>query len=162
MVAMVTQGEGGAAMVCGWVALAVTDWGLARRVAAFRSLVAKGAASRDSGYAAIDAMVGLMIFSLAIILSMTALQQARRTTAAALEVRQAQTLLSALLERGPRSWDRTTGEMGGFSWQLQTTPTGSERPVVVCRRAALVISIASGRNYAAATQETCPPSGPAT
>jgi len=145
-------------MVCGWASNSICPGAAAVRLRAFS---VHPTSSGENGYASIDALVALMILSLAVILSMTALQQARQAANAALEVREAGILLSRLLESGPRSMEPASGQAQGFAWALNTTPTGSERPIEVCRRQALVTSAASGRSYAAATQETCPPAAAA-
>ena len=108
------------------------------------------------GYAAVDALVALMIITMTLIMSFKAMAQAGQTTAAASEVRRAEALLSYLLETTPRSYEVATGRTDGFSWRVELDATGAERPVEVCRRAASLTAIASGRSYKAATLETCP------
>lgn len=110
----------------------------------------------DAGYAAVDALVALMIISVTLIMSFQALQQADRTAKAALEARRAQTLLAYLLETTPRAFAEREGEGEGFTWRVETDATGAERPIEVCHLRAVLHSQASGRTYAAATLQTCP------
>ncbi|WP_340643888.1 hypothetical protein [Phenylobacterium sp.] len=109
-----------------------------------------------SGYAAVDALVALMIISMTLIMSFKAMAQAGQTTAAATEVRRAEALLSYLLESTPRGYEVAAGRTDGFAWRVELDATGAERPVEVCRRAASLTSVDSGRTYKAATLETCP------
>lgn len=110
----------------------------------------------DGGYAAVDALVALLILSSTLIMSFQALQQAGRTANAAGEARRAQTLLVYLLETSPRVLEPREGEVEGFSWRVEMDATGAERPIEVCRRSATLHARTSGRTYAAATLETCP------
>jgi len=110
----------------------------------------------DAGYALIDALVGMLILSLAIIFSLDAGRQARVAAEQAREVSRARTLLAQLVETGPRTFDDTTGASDDFTWTVQTRATGGERPIEVCHRQVLLTNIGSRRNYQAATLETCP------
>lgn len=117
-----------------------------------------GRAQADAGFAAVDALVALSIIAVAMVLSFEALTQASRAASAALEVRRAETLLRNVLEAAPRTYDTSGGASGGFTWRVDTQATGAERPIAICRRAAALRHVASGRGYEASTLETCPPS----
>lgn len=108
------------------------------------------------GYALTDALVALLILSVSLVLSLGALAQARETTDLAWELRRAEARLSHLLDAGPRRLTASAGVSGGFGWSLETQPVGAEQPIALCRRAARIVAIASGRTFEAATRETCP------
>ncbi|MFZ3004791.1 MAG: hypothetical protein WA047_01360 [Phenylobacterium sp.] len=105
--------------------------------------------------------MALMILALGLILSLQAVTQARHAAAMAWEIRRAHTLLTHLMESAPRSFDELRGDSDGFAWRVQVQLTGAERPVEVCRRSTTLTNVRSGRTYAAATLETCPPADPA-
>jgi len=115
----------------------------------------------EAGYAAVDALVALLILSVTLIMSFQALQQAKRLSQATLEVRQAQTLATWLMETGPRSYEVATGSSGAFTWRLSTDATGAARPIEVCHREVTLTSSVSGRIFKAATLEVCPALGAA-
>jgi hypothetical protein len=110
----------------------------------------------DGGYALIDALVGLLIIAMGLIFSLEAGQQARAAADQALEVRHAQTLLTQLIETGPRGFDDAAGATDAFAWQIETRATGGERPIEVCHRQVTLTNVRSKRTYQAATLETCP------
>lgn len=110
----------------------------------------------ERGYALTDALVAMLILSMAIVLSLDVLQQARAAADAAWEVRRADSLMAHLIEAAPHRYASSAGESDGFRWSVETTVTGAERPVEVCRRAVALRNRTSGRRYAAATLETCP------
>lgn len=111
----------------------------------------------EAGVATIDALVALLILSMTVILSSSVLRQASRAAEMAQETRSAEMLLVQVLEAGPRSFASSSGERDGFVWRLDTALTGSEQYIEVCRRAASVRNRESGRVFAAATLDTCPP-----
>lgn len=108
----------------------------------------------------VDAMVALMILSLAAILSFRAIETARHAATSAWEVRRAQALMSHLMDTGPRTYTPAAGERDGFRWRLETTITAADRPVEICRRTVGLVHLRTRRTYDAATLETCPPETP--
>jgi hypothetical protein len=118
------------------------------------------------GYAVVDALVALMIISLAAVLSFRALDQADRSAKSGQEVRRAQVLASRLMDAMPRTYKAATGETDGFTWRLETNPTGADRPIEVCHRWVKLTNVSTRRTYEIATLETCPleefPSSPPT
>lgn len=113
-------------------------------------------AGREDGYALIDALTALMIFSMALVFSLQAVARARLSADQATEVAQAHQLLAWLIETGPRSFTDSSGVAQGFTWRIETRSTGAERPIAVCHRQAFVTNLLSHRAYQAETQETCP------
>lgn len=111
---------------------------------------------RSAGYALTDALVAILILAMALVLSLTALNQARDAADSASEVRRAHVLMAHLIEAAPHRYALSTGFSDDFAWSVATTVTGAERPIEVCRRAVALENGRSGRTYAAATLETCP------
>lgn len=118
-------------------------------------------ASKNDGYAAIDAMVALLILAMSVIFSLQATGQADRVVDMAWETRRAQTLLSHLVETAPRNLEDAVGQSDGFSWRVETRVTGAERPIAVCRREVRLESAATRRRFQASTLEVCPVEAPA-
>ena len=104
----------------------------------------------------IDALVAMLMLALSLGLAQQALGRARDVADVALETRRAQTLLTGLIERGTPSFAVQDGESDGFRWRVETTTTGAERPIEVCRRAVSLENLRTGRAYRAATLEACP------
>jgi len=120
--------------------------------------VSRRARHEDSraGYALTDALVAMLILAVTLITSLGALGQARRAAAVAWEVRRADTLIAHLIEAAPHRYAASAGTSDGFAWLVETTATGADRPVAVCRRAVSLENGRSGRLYRAATLEACP------
>ena len=97
-----------------------------------------------------------MIISLALILSLQALQQADAAANAASELRRVNTLVGYLLEVQPRTLEPLSGGEDGFVWKLETQSIGAARPIEICRRAVTVTSEQSRRVFQLSTLETCP------
>jgi len=110
----------------------------------------------DAGYALTDALVAMLILSLTLVMSLRALGPAGDAAEMAWEVRRADSLIAHLIEAAPHRYAPSAGTSDGFAWTVETTITGAERPVEVCRRAVALENALSGRTYAAATLETCP------
>lgn len=122
-----------------------------------RAAISTGTGSAaDAGFASVDAMVALVVLAMSTALGLSALHQAHRVATRADETHRAQTLLTQVLEAGPRSFATSSGLRDGFAWRLDTTTTGTEQFIDVCRRAASVRLGEGGRIYRAATLETCP------
>lgn len=116
-----------------------------------------GRQAADAGYAAIDALMALVILSTAVILSLQAMAGAKQAAALAWEVRRAKVLTIQLLETGPRRFEEATGSDREFDWRLVTQATGAERPIAICRRAVSLVSRARHKSYSTSTLVTCPP-----
>jgi hypothetical protein len=114
------------------------------------------ASSGSDGHALVDAMVALLIIATTVVLSLNALGIARRAAMAANEVQRAHSLLRQLMMSAPRQFGAVDGRAAGFAWSVETSPTGAEAPVEVCRRAVRAINERSRRAYAISTLEVCP------
>lgn len=109
------------------------------------------------GYAAVDALVALIILSLTVILSLGAFQTAARAARVAAEAEAAKTLLARLVDAEPKDLAGSSGNTPVFAWAVETQPTASNALIDVCRRAANLVAWRSGRHYGAVTFVTCPP-----
>jgi hypothetical protein len=101
-------------------------------------------------------MVAMLILALTVVLGLRTLQQARQAADVAWEYRRAQSLLAQLMETAPRRYAESAGLRDGFRWTVETTATGAERPIEVCRRAVDLKNVRSGRTYGVSTLEACP------
>jgi hypothetical protein len=98
----------------------------------------------------------MLILSMTLILGLIALGQARDAADVAWEVRRAKVVMSRLITTVPQGYATSAGVIDGFAWTVETTGTGAERPVEICRRAVALQYARSGREYAAATLAPCP------
>jgi hypothetical protein len=114
------------------------------------------AAETDSGFAAVDAIVALMIISLTLGLSYAAIQNAEASGRMADEATRADALLRDLIEGRDDALGTDAGSRDGFTWRVETQLTGSDRPIAVCRRAVAITNMRSGRAYATSTLQPCP------
>lgn len=112
----------------------------------------------QAGYAAIDALVALMILSSTLICGMSAAHQSVTAAEAALELRRANDLTSFLLETAPVEPGLTTGTTDGFGWRREVSaPVLTFGPGAVCVRAVRLTSDRSRRAYGAKTNTICEP-----
>jgi hypothetical protein len=129
----------------------------AYRLGAVRSSVGRSLAHKDEGYAAVDALVALVIISLAVTLSLIGLRHAREVADRGAEVRQAHALLAFLLAEPETSSFPMEGENVRFTWTVKREPTDATRPVAICRRTATLHSKISSHDYDVVTLEPCVP-----
>ena len=117
-----------------------------------------GVRSGENGFAAVDAMVALVILSTTIILSLGAVEIGRKASVKALETRKAGALLQGLLETSPGQIGALSGTANGFDWRVVTTPAkenAATNPTKLCDRVAQALSRASGRRYVFTTTDVC-------
>jgi len=122
--------------------------------------VAEPSVGGDEGFAAIDAMVALVILSTTIILSLGAVETARRASVAAAEIRHATGLMQGLLETAPRQVGVVDGQADGFAYRVATAVSKTNPAsqwVQLCDRTVSVRNVRTGRNYILADAEVCPP-----
>lgn len=127
-----------------------------RALRAARRTGLRPAGRGESGYAVIDAMVGLMIIAMVLIEGLGAARNASQAGAMALDLRRAHQLLVHLMEMSPDRLGEQSGISSGFAWRVETAVTGGERPIEICRRAAELTQQESGRRYAMASLQSCP------
>jgi hypothetical protein len=104
----------------------------------------------------VDALVALTILAATIALALQAAGSARRTAAAAEEIRSANTLLAYLVQTYPTDQQ---GRSGAFTWSVEVTPLSTAKAggaLRLCRDAVQVKSQRTNRRYALATLEACP------
>lgn len=112
----------------------------------------------QAGYAAIDALVALMILSSTLICGMTAAHQSTTAAEAAFELRRANQLTSYLLETSPAQPGQTVGTTDGFGWRREVSvPVLAFGPGAVCVRTVSLANAKSHRNYTAKTSAICEP-----
>ena len=124
---------------------------------------ATGRCDEEGGFAAIDALVALMILATTIALCLRAVETARKAAVAANETRYATQLLRDLLDASPRKLGTLMGHTPDFAWRLDMSPafTALELPGgTLCERSAKLVNIDSGRAYSLATTEACPKAPP--
>jgi hypothetical protein len=115
---------------------------------------------RDAGFAAVDALVALMILAATITLSLRAVETARRAALGADEMRQATQMLRGLLDTPVAPPGALAGQTPVFLWRVETR-AGAAIPgaagATICARAASVTSRRDGRRFALDGAEICPP-----
>lgn len=115
---------------------------------------------RDAGFAAVDALVALMILAATITLSLRAVGTARRAAFGADEMRQATQMLRGLLDTPVTRPGALAGQTPFFLWRVETR-AGVAIPgatgALICARSASVTSRRDGRRYTLAGAEICPP-----
>jgi len=112
-----------------------------------------------AGFAAVDALVALVILSSALGLSLAATQSARKVAAQAARIRQAEALCRYLLAGDRGVVGVTTGRSSGLDWRLEIRSTstdldgGSSR---LCDASALVRPSGGGTAFVMSTVIACP------
>jgi hypothetical protein len=113
----------------------------------------------EQGFAAIDALVALIILASTLILSLGAIHTARIGAANAAEMRRADNALQGLLRTTPLAIGEVSGRTADFDWWVSTAPSALDvhwPTARICIRAASVRALASGRRYALTTAQICP------
>lgn len=116
------------------------------------------AAIRDqSGYAAIDALVGLMILAAVLVCAISATHGSREAADLALEFRKANELAGYLLETAPTAPGKTVGEAVDFAWSLTVSePTDTFGAGAICERRVVLTGLRDNRRFEARTNSVCP------
>ena len=111
------------------------------------------------GFAAIDAMVALLILSVTIVSALGAVETAKRAATAAEETRRATTILRYLVDSAPLVISEQTGRANGFAWRVDVRPGAPSgmSMAIVCDRSAELVSEKTGRRFQLATAAICPP-----
>jgi len=115
-----------------------------------------GRSGDDTGFAAVDALVALMILTTTIVFAMAAVHTAVQTADAASQIRQSDHLLQTLLEVGARVPSDVHGETPEVTWRL-TMNEGGPRKVGarLCQQEAFVIFRGSQRRVSLSTLRIC-------
>jgi hypothetical protein len=113
----------------------------------------------SDGYAAVDAMVALVILAMTITFALGAAQAARRAAVVAEETRRAVQLLRYLVDEAPLTTTIQSGVANGFTWRVQTRPQSDAGVpgLVLCDRLAEIVSNTSRRRFHLEGAAICPP-----
>lgn len=114
-----------------------------------------GTADATDGFAAVDALVALVILSATIAFAIQSTTTARRAAVAARETAGADVLIRHLLD-GPMS--SGAGRSDLFAWRVDTVPDltdGTAQGPKLCRRSAELSAIRTGRRYRGSTLTPC-------
>lgn len=125
----------------------------------FRRLQPRLKPGRDceAGYAAIDALVALMILASTLVCTVSATHGSRTVADAALELRKANELASYLLETSPATPGETTGAADGFSWtRTVAEPVDTFGASAICERRVVLTGVRDKRRFEARTSAVCP------
>jgi hypothetical protein len=110
-----------------------------------------------AGFAAIDALVALLLLASTIALALTAVHVGRRAALAAVEAREASALLAYLLDQPRHSHGTIRVVDLKFVWSIQSDrPLRALGGLSTCRQAAQVTALSSGRTYTATSMTVCP------
>ena len=111
----------------------------------------------DAGYAVVDALVALTVFATTIVFAMVAVHTANQGAKAALEARQADEVLKAVLDRATTTVGLTQGRGERFAWQLRVhPPVLSASAASLCQQDAEATALATGRQYHLSSARICP------
>jgi hypothetical protein len=108
------------------------------------------------GYAALEALMAMLLLSLSLSFGLAAYGQARRAADAALEIDRARGLIDDLLAGDADRLGAESGVSGRFSWTRDLQKTASGGLVEICRRSVSVVNARTGRRYAMARLQACP------
>lgn len=111
-----------------------------------------------AGFAAVDALVALVILSSALGLSLAATQSARKVAAQAARIRQAEALCRYLLAADRGVVGVTTGRSSGLNWRLEIKPTPADQQANasrLCDASALARPSGGGPAFAMRTVIAC-------
>lgn len=111
----------------------------------------------DAGFAAVDALVALVVLSTCLGLTLAAAHASRRAGDAAAEYGQAQALLRYLVQTAPATPSRADGRSGALAWTREVSQIGGQsmRPRL-CRVQVELRGDKSRRRYRLATDRACP------
>jgi hypothetical protein len=111
---------------------------------------------RESGYAAIDALVALTLLASTLVFGIAGADQGLRAARAGLEVRQANDLIQHLLEASRAGQQSSSGMTALFAWELVVDgPVKSASAASLCTRTVTVRHLRTHRAYSARTDEIC-------
>lgn len=116
------------------------------------------AADRDqAGYAAVDALVGLMILAAVLVATIAATHGSREAADLALEFRKANELVAYLLETAPQASGETAGQSSDFAWtRTVSEPIDTFGSGAICERHVTLRGLRDGRRFEARTNSVCP------
>jgi hypothetical protein len=106
----------------------------------------------------VDALVALTILSITLILSLGAVETARRAATSVTETRRASELLQYLIDAAPGRVGAATGRANGFDWRVEVRASAAAHgpALQLCDRSAQLTSLRSGRRFSLASARICP------
>jgi hypothetical protein len=111
----------------------------------------------SDGYMAVDALVATTMLASTIVFALAAGHQALDASRAGLEVRQADDLLTYIVENSRDAAGVTTGATDTFLWRVAVDPPiPSAAAASLCAHAVTVTSRRTSKSYGVATTEICP------
>lgn len=111
----------------------------------------------ESGFAAVDALVALVILATTITLAIGAVTTGRRASSLAGETRAADGLMTALLNDAVRQPGSYRGQTRRFDWRLRVAVLPAEPPLRLCRSTVEVRGRTTRRRFVLAGDDFCPP-----
>lgn len=109
-----------------------------------------------AGFAAVDALMALTILAITIAFAINAVGVGQRAARTASETRNAQALMSALLNAPIRQPGVHRGASSGFDWTVTVTPRSGHMSPILCDTKVEVAGRTSRRTYQLSTAEICP------
>jgi hypothetical protein len=111
----------------------------------------------EAGYAAVDALVALMIFASTLVCAVSATHGSRMAADAALDFRKANELSAYLLETSPATPGETSGETDGFAWtRTVMQPVDTFGPGAICEHRVALTALRDKHKFSAKTNAVCP------
>jgi len=114
----------------------------------------------QAGFAAVDALVALVILSTTLAMGLVATDSARKVAASAAAIRRAEALARDLLADSPYRVGISSGRSAGLDWRLEVTPLSpvstAERSRL-CQASAAIRAGARGRTFTLTTVDACRP-----
>ncbi len=110
--------------------------------------------SAESGFVAVDALVGLAILAVSIGLTLQAVHTANKLAMSARNYRQAALLLSHMSGPGFQSTG-DVGQSGGLGWKVTREDDPETVPVRLCRRTIEITEALSHKVYSTQSVTTC-------
>lgn len=110
----------------------------------------------ERGFSTVDALVGLMILSSCLALSLSAQASARRVADLARETRAASTLLQLVSNRDLSAAQSNSGVSGQLAWQVSLNPAESAGPISLCSARADIRRPGTQRVWRRETLRPCP------
>jgi len=115
-------------------------------------------ADGTAGFAAVDALVALVILASALALSLVATQSARKVAAQAARTRQAEALCRYLLTTSSGVVGLTSGRSSGLDWRLDVTRVSTDAHAPESRLCAASVAVRAqdgGQIFAMTTTVVC-------
>ena len=117
-------------------------------------LRSKGSLSQQGGFAAVDALMALLILSITLTLALSGLQQAARIAQRSEETVEATALARQLLAQSGDGVSSLVGRSGSLLWSLSTERLGGSR-AYLCAQGLLIRSVHDHRSYRFETAIAC-------